>query len=473
MSVSSIGKSLAHACKSIAANIARPHLRCSVDLVAILLSSAFAYKLIEITLGIFGFSYESWTRIVDERGAAFLTTTVLLVTWLFLKGDYHQKLPFWDSTKNLVYGCIVALMVEGFILYAYKSDVSRLMTFVTWMVAPLFVMAARALERHISHRRGVGLARVLVLGRDKFAANAARLISSDTHLGFTVVDQIEPNEVDTVESLLSRYQGVHYFLVALSGSDEIENRLISDLRGAGVDLIVVPVPNGFVSGMEVRYLLGEESILLIDKLEVVPRLNRLAKRCFDIFVSSLILAIIGLPMLVIAAVIRRDGGPALFAHERVGLGGVPFKCIKFRSMSVNAEQLLTSYLAESEEHRLEWEQSRKLKNDPRVTAFGRFIRKTTVDELPQLINVFKGEMSLVGPRPVTRGEIEYYGTTASYYTSVRPGLTGLWQVSGRSDLSYEQRVRLDTWYVRNWTPWHDIAILLKTIPAVAFRKGAY
>ncbi len=131
---------------------------------------------------------------------------------------------------------------------------------------------------------------------------------------------------------------------------------------------------------------------------------------------------------------------------------------------MNAEELLEQYLANDPDRRREWEESRKLKNDPRVTAFGRFIRKATLDELPQLLNVLKGEMSLIGPRPVTRSELEYYGATTALYTSVRPGLTGLWQVSGRSDLNYDQRVRLDTWYVRNWTPWHDIAILLKTIP---------
>lgn len=473
MSVSSSAKSCASAFNAISTKLARPHVRWAVDLVAILMSSAFAYKLIEIIRGAFGVSYESWSRIVDERGSAFLLTSVILVTWFFLKGDYHQKLPFWDSTRNLVYGCIVALIVEGFILYAYKSDVSRLVTFLTWITAPIFVMTARAVERRISHKRGIGLAPVLVIGRYEFAANAARLISSDPHLGFTVVDQIDPTEVHGPQALLSRYPGVHYVLVAMSGSDEIENKLISDLRAASIDLIVVPVPNGLVSGMDVRYLLGEESILLIDRMAVVPRLNRFGKRAFDVFVSSILLGIIAIPMLAVAAIIRRDGGPAFFAHERVGLDGFPFKCIKFRSMSINAEELLRVYLEESEEHRLEWEQSRKLKDDPRVTAFGRFIRKATIDELPQLINVLKGDMSLVGPRPITQGEMEYYGSTASFYTSVRPGLTGLWQVSGRNDLSYEQRVRLDTWYVRNWTPWHDIAILLKTVPAVLFRKGAY
>jgi Undecaprenyl-phosphate galactose phosphotransferase WbaP len=461
------------ASKEISGHLTRSHLRLAVDLASFFLASALAYKLIEISLNVFDGAYVSWSRIIDERGAAFALTSLIVVAWLYLKGDYHQKLPFWDSTKNLVYGCLVALLIEGFILYANKSDVSRLLTFITWMIAPLIAMFGRALERRISHARGVGLASVLVLGREAPASNAARLVSSDPHLGLTVIGRVDPDDVEDVETLLSSHPNLNYVLVAMSGSDEVENRLIQQLRTLGVDLIIVPVSNGIASGMEVRYLLGEESILLIDKMEVIPRLNRFAKRVFDVVVSALILSVVGLPMLAVAWIVRRDGGPATFLHERVGQGGSRFKCIKFRSMATNADELLRAYLVSSEENRRAWEKSRKLKDDPRVTPFGRFIRKTTIDELPQLINVLRGEMSLVGPRPVTQGELDYYGNTVSFYTSVRPGLTGLWQVSGRSDLSYEQRVRLDTWYVRNWTPWHDVAILLKTVPAVLFRKGAY
>lgn len=454
-------------------HIARPHLRLIVDLASFLLSSVVAYKLIQVVLSFFGATYETWSRIVDERGVAFTLTSFLIVIWLYLRGDYHQKLPFWDSTRNLVYGCVFALLIEGFILYAYKSDVSRLLTFATWLIAPLIAMLARTVEMRISRGRGFGLASVLVVGRGASAANAARLISSDPHLGLVVIDQLDPSSIDDIPNLLLEYPDLDYVLVAMSGSDELENQLIQQLRTNGIDLIVVPVSNGLAAGMEVRYLLGEESILLIDKMEVVPRLNRMAKRLFDIVISSMLLAIAAIPMLVVAWAVRRDGGPATFSHERIGLDGNSFKCLKFRSMAVNADEILQTYLSSSEENRRAWEKSRKLKDDPRVTRLGRFIRKTTIDELPQLVNVLRGEMSLVGPRPVTQGELDYYGDTVSFYVSVRPGLTGLWQVSGRSDLSYEQRVRLDTWYVRNWTPWHDIAILLKTVPAVLFRKGAY
>jgi Undecaprenyl-phosphate galactose phosphotransferase WbaP len=453
--------------------ISRPQVLAVFDFVAILVTGAIAYKLVEVAFNLFGVRYESWSRIVDERGSAFLLTSFVVVGWLYFKGSYHQRIPFWDASKNLVVACFFGLMVEGFVLYAYKSDVSRLLTFATWILAPLVVMALRSLERTFSHRRGVGIANVVIVGRGDFAKNARRLLESDAHLGFRVVAIEEPYFALDTNAFLQKYPEAAYVLVALSGSDDDENQVVAKLRAAEVDLILVPVPNGLVAGMEVRYLLGEESILLIDRMEVVPFLNRLAKRAFDIFVSGLMLTAAAIPMTVVAWIVRRDGGPATYSHQRVGLNGNTFPCFKFRSMSVNADAMLEAYLEEAPERRVEWEQSRKLKDDPRVTRVGKLIRKTTLDELPQLFNVFKGQMSLVGPRPVTQGELEYYGSTAALYKSVRPGLTGLWQVSGRSDLNYDQRVRLDTWYVRNWTPWHDVAILLKTVPAVLFRRGAY
>jgi lipopolysaccharide/colanic/teichoic acid biosynthesis glycosyltransferase len=141
-------------------------------------------------------------------------------------------------------------------------------------------------------------------------------------------------------------------------------------------------------------------------------------------------------------------------------------------MDVNGDRILADLLANDSAAAAEWAATQKLRNDPRITPIGRFLRNTSLDELPQLLNVLRGEMSLVGPRPVVQSELTFYGDSTEYYMQARPGLTGLWQVSGRSDTSYDQRVRLDVWYVRNWTLWHDLAILMKTIPVVLFRRGA-
>ena len=169
---------------------------------------------------------------------------------------------------------------------------------------------------------------------------------------------------------------------------------------------------------------------------------------------------------------RHDGGPAIFAQDRVGHGGRPFRCYKLRSMVVDSAERLEHLLATDPEARAEWEETQKLRNDPRVTRLGKFLRKSSLDELPQLWNILRGDMSLVGPRPIQHIEIPRYGTDFIYYTDVRPGLTGLWQVSGRSDTSYDERVALDVKYVREWTFVRDVKVIAKTIPAILTSKGA-
>ena len=200
----------------------------------------------------------------------------------------------------------------------------------------------------------------------------------------------------------------------------------------------------------------------------------IAKRALDIIGAGLGLVLLSPLFLIVALMLRADGGPAFFAHQRVGRGGKLFGCLKFRSMVIDSQARLESLLASDPAARAEWEATRKLKNDPRITPIGRFLRSTSLDELPQLINVLRGEMSLVGPRPVQEAEIDrYYGASAAHYMAVRPGITGLWQVSGRSETSYESRVALDVAYVSRPSLLADLSILLRTPVAVVSRRGAH
>jgi len=200
----------------------------------------------------------------------------------------------------------------------------------------------------------------------------------------------------------------------------------------------------------------------------------IAKRALDIIGAGVGLVLLAPFFLIVALMVRADGGPAFFAHQRVGRGGKLFGCLKFRSMVVDSQARLESLLANDPTARAEWEATRKLKNDPRITRIGRFLRSTSLDELPQLINVLRGEMSLVGPRPVQEAEIDrYYGASAAHYMAVRPGITGLWQVSGRSETSYESRVALDVSYVSRPSLLADLSILLRTPIAVLSRRGAH
>ena len=197
------------------------------------------------------------------------------------------------------------------------------------------------------------------------------------------------------------------------------------------------------------------------------------KRAVDLIVATALLALIAPALLMISFLVRLDGGPALFRHRRIGRGGHSFLCLKFRTMRVDAEQILHDLLDRDPEARKEWDRDFKLRDDPRITRLGRILRRTSIDELPQLINVLKGEMSLVGPRPIVEAEIPRYGGAITFYLRCRPGITGLWQVTGRNNTSYTERVTLDVEYERDISVWRDCHILAKTVIIVLTRNGAY
>ena len=207
-------------------------------------------------------------------------------------------------------------------------------------------------------------------------------------------------------------------------------------------------------------------------VDIAPA-KQTSKRAFDFLIGALLIAGLSPLLLLIAFLASRDGGPALFGHRRIGADGKSFVCWKFRSMVMNADRVLDRLLATDPAARAEWESSCKLKRDPRITPIGKFLRSTSLDELPQLFNVVKGEMSLVGPRPIVKDEVRRYGAAFHHYTRCRPGITGVWQVSGRSDVDYGGRVWLDQQYAQAWSLGTDIKLLWKTIFVVIRRRGAY
>ncbi|MGI9425805.1 MAG: sugar transferase [Hyphomicrobiaceae bacterium] len=200
---------------------------------------------------------------------------------------------------------------------------------------------------------------------------------------------------------------------------------------------------------------------------------KLSKRAIDISLAAATLALLSPLLLIIAAIIKMcDGGSVLYRHERVGFLGKRFTCLKFRSMVLDADGALTQYLAENPNAREEWQKYQKLSEDPRITPLGSFLRKSSLDELPQLINILAGDMSLVGPRPIVADELDRYEERVGHYLAVKPGLTGLWQISGRNDCSYAERVELDVRYATTRSLWLDFIIMLKTVPAVISQRGS-
>lgn len=218
----------------------------------------------------------------------------------------------------------------------------------------------------------------------------------------------------------------------------------------------------------------EDGFVVSEPRRPNPRNSFTAKRALDIIAASLGLIFVAPLLLIVALLVRlQDGQAAIFSHTRYGQYGRTFKCYKLRSMVPDAAERLQALLDSNPEARREWELTQKLTHDPRITPLGRFIRATSIDELPQLINVLKGDMSLVGPRPISLSERGKYGENFADYCSVRPGITGLWQISGRSKISYPERVRIDTSYAQTRSFWGDVMIILKTIPAVLKSDGAW
>ena len=279
-------------------------------------------------------------------------------------------------------------------------------------------------------------------------------------------------------SALAKRMGIRHAIVVLPDlsreqATRVLERHAKSIRHVMITSAISPFAPGLpILWRDTRDLAGVAGVEVRNRLLVaVPRM---IKRTMD-----LVLTVSGglciLPLIATLAVLVKftSRGPIFYGHTRIGERGRRFSAWKFRSMVIDGDALLQAHLAANPEARDEWERDQKLKSDPRVTRVGAIIRKTSLDELPQLWNVLKGEMSLVGPRPIVNAEIEKYGRCYKIYKAVRPGITGLWQVSGRNDTTYEERLRHDEFYVRNWSPWLDMHILARTVATLICGRGAY
>lgn len=327
-----------------------------------------------------------------------------------------------------------------------------------------------------------------MVGNKQNVEDLRRALASEPSLGYEIVaatDDLAQAFQDAGRSwkTLCALRGAEYVVLALGGNDMAKSeQALAQLMREDVPYSIAPsLCKAPVFGLVPQYFFNHDVMLLTQNRGLDRGLPCFIKRVFDIVVSSTALVFLSPFLLVAAILVKMDGGAVFFGDKRLGFNGKAFSCLKFRSMVINSDEVLKRHLAENAEARVEWEVNHKLNSgDPRVTGIGKFLRRTSMDELPQLLNVLKGEMSIVGPRPIIVGprpiigtETEKYGSDISYYCRVRPGITGLWQVSGRADVSYAERVRMDAWYVRNWSVWHDIAIIFKTIPVILKREGAY
>jgi undecaprenyl-phosphate galactose phosphotransferase len=228
-----------------------------------------------------------------------------------------------------------------------------------------------------------------------------------------------------------------------------------------------------VAGTNIKYFFQEQTIAIEIKNNLSNPITYITKRIIDYILGLIVFSLISLPMIIIGIIIKlTSDGPVIYSQNRIGKNRKNFKCYKFRTMYKDADKKLKEILENDPKLKEEWEKTFKLKNDPRITPIGKFLRKTSLDELPQIFNVLKGEMALVGPRPYLPREWEYIKIESPIIHALPPGITGLWQVSGRNNEDYNYRITMDSWYVKNWNLWLDIVILIKTIRAVLKREGA-
>lgn len=413
------------------------------------------------------------------RLAQFGGLGLCLLLWFHACGHYRRRLPLWSAARDIIVGCLLALLTDGFLMFAFKTDFSRLWLGQAWLLTALLTPAARSLAIAALDVRGLWRLPVLVVGGGQAAQNAAEALRSERSLGYDIIGvrplSVVESEVNGSWEALYAHHQAQLVVLALSDADLVgRGELIADLARRRLPFAVAPALQGLpVLGFDRIYFFSQDVMLLAARNNLAQPLSRALKFVFDLVAASALVVLLAPVFAAFALLIMRDGGPVVYAHTRIGRGGRPFACFKFRTMAADAERRLQALLAADPAAAAEWRETRKLKNDPRVTPVGRFLRASSLDELLQLFNVLRGEMSLVGPRPVTGEELALYGRDASFYLETRPGMTGLWQVSGRNETPYDERVRLDVWYVKNWTLWHDVAILARTIPVVWRRVGAY
>lgn len=432
------------------------------------------------------------------RGCVF--AIVMLLTLLWFWGNlrhYTYRKPFWDelreSFSTLSVMALIELALTTFIEAELQEGALQMYHPSTWLVTWLSLFFMLPLFRFLTKRylRSVGswVMPSAIIGNGKNAQEAYLAINSEPSTGFRVDTFVSPVEeghkshvIDDIPCVLeadflsqSNVFPPKVFIALEKHQGELRDKWLRSLVKNGItNISVVPDMRGVpLAGLDVSHFFSHEVMMLRIKNNLIRKSSKFIKRTFDVVVSSLLLLLLSPFFAFIRHKVTKDGGSATYGHERIGLNGKPFKCLKFRSMVMNSKEVLEHLLATDPVAKAEWEKEFKLKNDPRVTPIGAFLRKTSLDELPQLWNVLKGEMSLVGPRPVIDEELERYKEDVAYYLMAKPGMSGLWQVSGRSDTDYDTRVYLDAWYVKNWSLWTDIVILFKTVGVVLKRDGAY
>ena len=464
-------------------NIILPFVLICVDYIAIVCAEELAFNFRNFYTGNSKL-HISWLNF-------WVVFPLLYLIFLNIEQLYNRRAQFWQIIQKLFITSCYAVTSIIILLYIARiaGSTSRMFIAVFWILSFILLVVFRYIVKKILEKYQLLQIPVLIIGAGKTAELLVQGIKNDAGMGYKIIGLLEDNQVEQgilenypvlgkfsdAEQVIAKYNINHVFIAAPGLEQGKLIKLIYKVQPLVKSMGVIPNLVGIpMGGIEAESLFNEKLMLLRLKNNLARPINRWIKTIFDYVLTITGTIAISPILIVIALWIYKDSpGPVIFKHRRIGKNGKEFDCYKFRSMCVDAKEKLEQLLKTDPEAKAEWEKDFKLKNDPRITKSGAFLRKTSLDELPQIFNVLKGEMSLVGPRPIVKDEMVRYGECINDYLMVKPGITGMWQVSGRSDADYKQRVQLDSWYVRNWSVWLDLMLLWRTGKIVLQCKGAY
>lgn len=401
---------------------------------------------------------------------------------LYASGLYRLQQPFFgiddffavlkSVTLAHITAAALGFAVRGRIPGEAMETYSRIVIAISWLGGCVLLTCWRLCFDLILawfRRRGVALTRVVVLGDDDFAHSFYALLRDHPELGYAPVGAVSDCEEASLRDMLKRHPADEVMLATQQATSDHILRLMSACQESRVRFSMVPTLfHVLTSRIQVREIAGVPIFVLEERIFL--RSSRVLKRAIDLLLGGAMLVLSAPVFAVVAVLIKLESkGPVFYAQTRIGKGARPFRCFKFRSMYRDADARKRELEAQNEAQGPLF----KMRNDPRRTLVGRVIRKLSIDELPQLINVFKGEMSLVGPRPPLPSEVDQYAAWQRKRFEVLPGITGLAQISGRSDLSFDETLRFDFYYIEHWSPLVDVKIMLKTVPKVILARGAY
>ncbi len=422
---------------------------------------------------------------------------VLFILVIAYEGLYDKRMPFWDEVRELLKALTVAVIVIFAVtsLGKFTYKISRLTLILLYMCSIVVFPFMRLTGKKILYRMNIWKENLIIIGAGGAGKEIARGLDGERHLGYNIIGFLDDDTRKIGRTILINDKELKVFgkvknfskflslmnistvIIAIpSHSLEELSKLTENVQKYTRRVLLVPDLKGIaLVNTELQHLSAQQMFMLKINNNLKSDFNKFVKRSFDFVFSLFFLPLLCVLVIIIGILIRADSrGPVFLMQDRIGKGGKLFKCVKFRTMYEDADGILAAYIEKNDDAREEWSRYKKLRYyDPRVTRIGRFLRRTSLDELPQIFNVIAGEMSFFGPRPYLPEEEDEIRGYSDLICLTSPGITGLWQVSGRNILDFEERVKLDAWYVLNWSLWLDIVILFKTIRVVINKEGAY